>query len=218
MINLTKIEPLISGMFPTNTKWGISSVESAGGELSKGERLYLDSASSDQRRKEFTAGRVAAHLALQKLGAKTEVLRHGNGAPIWPQNIVGSICHKDAIALALVAWQKDYSGIGIDLEPVLNDLVISKKIALPSELSWIDRQDSELRLTKLYAAKEALYKCINPISNTFFGFKDAELTPIKDGFEAKILIEFLNYQPPPSISIKVSVIENYVIAWVALKN
>ena len=44
------------------------------------------------------------------------ILKGRDGEPIWPFDIVGSISHKDAIAVAAVGKKKRYKGIGVDIE------------------------------------------------------------------------------------------------------
>lgn len=212
-----KIEPLLRQIFPPETTWGITNTTPNQAELTEKEAIYLKSVSAISRRNEFISGRTAAHIALKKIGVKEEVLRSGDGMPIWPDNIAGSICHKNGYAIAVATFKKDYIGIGIDLEPLLPNLDISKKIASLTELAWIHQKDSLRRLTTLYSAKESLFKCVYPITQTFFGFKDAELTPTEYGFEAHIMKEFSDIQLPNKIIIKSVILDDLTISGTVLK-
>src|SRR5688572_21941564 len=57
-----------------------------------------------KRRRDFILGRNCARKALAALGHGNAVIeRRGNGAPLWPDGIVGSITHTSGYAAALVA-------------------------------------------------------------------------------------------------------------------
>ena len=59
-----------------------------------------------QRRREFFAGRLAAHRAMEALGHLPEPVPMGQDrAPVWPQGLVGSISH-GAGACAAMYGQK----------------------------------------------------------------------------------------------------------------
>ena len=73
---------------------------------------------SDKRRREFTAGRECARIALGKLGVvPVPILIGERGAPQWPPGIVGSITHCDGYRAAAVAHASDVAAIGMDAEP-----------------------------------------------------------------------------------------------------
>ena len=57
-----------------------------------------------KRRRDFALGRACAHAALSTLGHDMAVIgRRENGAPHWPDGVVGSITHTSGYAAALVA-------------------------------------------------------------------------------------------------------------------
>ena len=67
-----------------------------------------------------------SHRALQTLQKEiVPILKGRDGEPIWPFDIVGSISHKDAIAVAAVGKKKRYKGIGVDIED--QTTILSKK-------------------------------------------------------------------------------------------
>src|SRR6266545_1189255 len=72
-----------------------------------------------RRQAEFLAGRYAAELALANLGITGVVERASNGAPLWPQGVVGSITHGGGLVAAVVGSASHYAGIGIDAEPLI---------------------------------------------------------------------------------------------------
>jgi len=72
-----------------------------------------------KRRRDFTLGRACAHAALAELDLdKGPIARAGNGAPVWPAGLVGSITHTPGYAAALVARAADFAGLGVDAELV----------------------------------------------------------------------------------------------------
>ncbi|HWS27500.1 MAG TPA: hypothetical protein VN259_13150, partial [Xanthomonadales bacterium] len=75
------------------------------------------------RRREFLAGRLAAHAALTALGERGAVGRQGR-APVWPQGCSGSISHANGCAVAVAASARHWQALGIDLEaPIKADVV-----------------------------------------------------------------------------------------------
>ena len=81
------------------------------------EKKLLSPKAVKSRKLHFTMGRVAAHKALQNLGAKVcPVLRCSQRAPLWPEGVVGSIAHSGDWALALVSYDRFSKGLGIDIE------------------------------------------------------------------------------------------------------
>lgn len=139
-----------------------------------------------KRQVEFMAGRRAYQLAFSTLTGKTaEPLHQDNqGRPLWPRGVVGSISHSQGVALACVASSKEYLSLGIDIELEVDAETATKlmpSILVASErhrLLTVDSQPQALNLaqvfTRVFAAKEALYKALNPLCNRFFGFEDAE--------------------------------------------
>lgn len=142
------------------------------------EAAGLSSRAVEKRKREFAAGRAAAREAMGALGHPAEAIPIGDKrAPIWPEPIVGSITHTQSCAMATVAWAKDYSGLGLDVEedtplkPDLWDAICSR-----SEQQWMDTQEDPGRMGKLiFSAKEAAYKCQYLVSERFYGFDGMEL-------------------------------------------
>jgi 4'-phosphopantetheinyl transferase EntD len=69
------------------------------------------------RQREFALGRACARAALASLGHGHAVLgRRGDGAPLWPGGVVGSISHTQGLAVALAAPAGAFRGLGVDVE------------------------------------------------------------------------------------------------------
>jgi 4'-phosphopantetheinyl transferase EntD len=122
------------------------------------------------------AARIVARQLLAQIGLDGCALpKARSGAPIWPNGIVGSISHDSRIAVAAIGWGRDFSALGIDVEPAealpseLLDLV-----ATPQERAKIDGGPYDGRL--LFAAKEAVYKAVYPLDQTFLDHHDVEVS------------------------------------------
>ncbi|MFD0339525.1 4'-phosphopantetheinyl transferase [Streptomyces sp. NPDC127117] len=148
----------------------------------------------EKRRGEFATARHCARLALGSLGiAPVPILKGARGAPLWPQNTVGSLTHCTGYRAAVVAHRAHVRSVGIDAEcdaPLPGD--VHGSIALATE----QRRERELRLEHpgtnwdrlLFSAKEAVYKTWFPLTQRWLGFEEADIELHRDGsFTARIL-------------------------------
>jgi 4'-phosphopantetheinyl transferase EntD len=159
---------------------------------------------SDKRRREFTAGRECARIALGKLGVvPVPILIGERGAPQWPPGIVGSITHCDGYRAAAAAHASDVVAIGMDAEP--DDPLprgVLDVISLPAERARLAALAGEGPAVcwdrLLFSAKESVYKAWFPLTGRWLGFEDADVTIAPDGtFTARVLAE---PQPPCTAS------------------
>ncbi|MET8740875.1 4'-phosphopantetheinyl transferase superfamily protein [Streptomyces sp. NPDC004728] len=147
---------------------------------------------------EFTTTRHCARRALGSLGiAPVPILKGERGAPLWPQNTVGSLTHCTGYRAAAVAHRTDVLTVGIDAEgdaPLPGD--VHSSIALVTE----QRRERELRLEQpginwdrlLFSAKEAVYKAWFPLTHRWLGFEEADIELRLDGsFTAELLVSDL---------------------------
>lgn len=140
------------------------------------------SPSSTKRQQEFLAGRQCALAALQQAGCKniSEIKTDLNRAPLWPVGFTGSISHTQDFTAAAVAPTSACRGLGIDAERILSDKTavrIRDKILTVNEVALLaacDSLDMNLGVGVIFSAKESLYKALNPLTQTFFGFQEAE--------------------------------------------
>jgi len=151
----------------------------------------------DKRRREFAAGRAAAHAAMIDLGGQPQPILIGEKrAPIWPNGLTGSITHTRSCAMAVVGHSKDLLALGIDVEedtPLADNLLSA--ICSEREQQWLQEQGNAGQLAKvIFSAKEAAYKCQYTLSQRFFGFDGMELElDLEQGrFQARFTAE----QPP----------------------
>jgi 4'-phosphopantetheinyl transferase EntD len=137
---------------------------------------------TEKRQREFLAGRRCAAEALQCLGAgSTHVAMAEDRAPIWPDGVVGSITHTGDFAAAAVAWAADIAGLGIDSEQII-DLTAARDIV---DICMVDEaalfKEAHGRsfcefCTFVFSAKEAVFKCLFPLTRKFLEFSDVRIT------------------------------------------
>ena len=121
------------------------------------------------------AARIVARQLMSRLGrAPQPIPRSTAGMPVWPGGIVGSLAHDARIAVAAMARQDDFLGVGVDIEP-----------AEPLERTcWASlqprRSDGQLTTIRyrgrlLFSIKEAIYKAVYPLDGTFLDHHDVEV-------------------------------------------
>ena len=139
------------------------------------EELPSFSSSVLKVRRASGAGRRVARTLLARLGKQPQaIMKSAAGMPIWPPDIVGSIAHDSEIAMAAVAKERDFSSLGIDVEPARTlDPDLLKMVATARELERID--DDPYRGRLLFSVKEAVYKAAYPLDRVFLDHHDVEV-------------------------------------------
>jgi 4'-phosphopantetheinyl transferase EntD len=135
-------------------------------------------AATEKRRQEFRVGRAAARAALGRFGVVGATIPRGaDRLPIWPDGFVGSISHCPGWCAAAVARRRDFAAIGLDVEvrrrvrPELHTTLCT-----PTELAWMAIGDRGAETaTLLFGAKEAVYKCVYPMTRARLAFTDVEV-------------------------------------------
>lgn len=149
----------------------------------------------DKRRREFVTGRACARAALARLGLPAQAIPQGiQGAPLWPEGVVGSITHCNGLRACSVARSSDLTALGIDAErneplpeQLVGDIALPRERQLLAALSWQDPSVSWDRL--LFCAKETIYKAWFPLTERWLGFEDATVTLDPAGtFSARLLV------------------------------
>lgn len=132
-----------------------------------------------KRRNEFYAGRWCAAKAFEKLTGMIEVPGiQENRAPSWPIGYCGSISHSNEWVISCVASKDSYESVGLDIEDsslLPNSTDWSAQIATNQELEICSVTAGDDALALIFSAKETLFKAINPLTNVFFDFTDAEV-------------------------------------------
>lgn len=129
----------------------------------------------------FISGRAAARRALLQMGIAQAVSADEDGVPIFPQGVVGSIAHKHQRGVAVVASERIFHSIGVDLEwdtREADEDSLMTRVCSPGE----ERIEETLRnsgvlspATLILSAKEAVYKASFPVSRENFDFNDFAL-------------------------------------------
>ena len=125
------------------------------------------------RVQDFTAGRHAARLAQKLLGLSEQPILQSKRVPIWPPGQCGSISHNRDFALAGVST--GLRGLGVDVE--------SRGRVTQRLHKTLFRPDEEVSFSGAptaapdiaFSAKEAGYKALYPIGETFIGFQEASI-------------------------------------------
>lgn len=132
-----------------------------------------------ERLNEFAAGRRAARLALTRAGCQGDAAleQDADGLPLWPAGWLGSISHTDRLAAAVVAVAGHASArvIGLDLEPLMG-VSAAMEIAMdaaPEHVTPAAAPGYAAEITRIFSAKEALYKALFPSTRQFREFDAA---------------------------------------------
>ena len=147
--------------------------------LSEEEQSYLENVSQNRRR-EFTAGRECAQLAMETLTITPSQVPAGEkGEPIWPATVVGSITHSRGYAAAAVAKTSEFRTLGLDAEidEPLPEKVLSR-IGDREEKEWVQKVKGSNYLHPgkiLFSAKEATFKAWYPVTHQWLGFQEAHI-------------------------------------------
>ena len=120
-----------------------------------------------KRQTEFLAGRLCARAALLQLEGRDWVPDMGEDrAPVWPQDISGSITHSTGWAAAIVGNKQHWRGLGLDTENLLSQeraTRLAGEILTPTEMQQMAAGPAEqiaLRVTLTFSIKEALFKAL----------------------------------------------------------
>jgi 4'-phosphopantetheinyl transferase EntD len=120
---------------------------------------------------QFSHGRQCARDALAALGVEPCGISVGaEREPLWPAGITGSITHCEHRAAAAVAFTRDISGVGLDLEEQgrltadIGDMICTPRERI--QLSGLPGTYGKL----LFSAKESVFKCIWPSVRRYVDF------------------------------------------------
>jgi enterobactin synthetase component D len=133
-----------------------------------------------RRQLEYLAGRECARQALRDLGyaAAAAVGADADRVPLWPAGVTGSISHTDDVAWAAVVNRGDVLGLGVDVERLiapdrartLEHLIIGPLEGALADAAGFDRATF---LSIAFSFKESIFKCVFPLTRTFFGYREA---------------------------------------------
>ena len=136
-----------------------------------------------KRQREFATARTYARTLLADRGLTPgPIPSDEHRAPRWPESVVGSISHTDALVwVAVCETRSGIRGLGIDVEQRHRlPSELHDKLFVASELEAVAKGGDDFA-TWLFSAKEAIYKATRPLAGAFIGFTEAECTMSSDG-------------------------------------
>ena len=180
-------------------------------------------AMTPKRRREFTAGRLAARGAMAEVGHFGHpVPMDADRAPIWPQGLVGSISHTTSSAIALAADNSNFRSLAVDLEPDAPlDPALFEEILTEHEIRFLQTCRTEMRgrLARLFfSAKECAYKCQYPLTRALFGFDgfQIQLNQDKQTFDARFTQTIGNFAKDHILGGRYSIRNGLILTTMAL--
>lgn len=137
-----------------------------------------------KRQAEFLAGRFCAAGSLRAAGHPAVFLERDSASrrALWPQGICGSITHSHGVAASISGYTKQWQALGLDQERMIapaRALRLQQAILTPAEQAELKGLTDEVqaaRITLLFSAKESLFKALNPLTDQYFGFQDAQVS------------------------------------------
>lgn len=139
-----------------------------------------------KRQAEFLAARLCAGEALRLQTGRTQFPKQQSDSriPLWPAHSCGSLSHSHSICAAIVGCSQRWQNLGLDIEKPLTTQRaqrIAKTVLTKKEYATYENLDNSLRahyVTQVFSLKESLFKALNPLTGTYFGFQDAQVLDI----------------------------------------
>lgn len=153
--------------------------------LHPGEDIHVARA-AEKRRRDFALGRTCARAALASLGHGEAAIAIGeDGAPVWPQDILGSITHTSLYAAAVASEARRFAGLGIDAERVggVTPKLWPRLFNAAEQAQLSGRADADVAATLLFSAKEAAFKAMR--LRGALAFRDIAIDLGEGGFTAE---------------------------------
>lgn len=127
------------------------------------------------RIRDFTAGRLCAHCALQALGIEGfSLLPASDRRPLWPAGVSGSITHTEGYTAAVIGRLAEVGSLGLDCERIEDVTApLWREICTSTELEQLARWAAPERARAAalcFVAKEAFYKAQFALCGEQLGF------------------------------------------------
>lgn len=156
---------------------GTSEINASIEDLLPEERVYVET-SVASRQVEFATGRVLARRLLEALGlSEAPIRRDADRVPIWPAGVLGSISHTDDACLVALTLDPALRGVGVDVEmDAPRSARFFERITTSAERSRLGTEtEGCAEASRIFSAKEAVYKACFPRLREFWGFRDVEV-------------------------------------------
>ncbi len=138
------------------------------------------------RQAQFVGGRLAFAQAFAELGhRRPAILSDVHGAPLLPRGLVGSVTHKQDLAVALLA--RGAPGLGVDLEDTDRDRPgVARRVLRPEELAEVEALPPSRQWTETairFSLKESVYKALHPFLLRYIGFGEVAIRTTPEGID-----------------------------------
>lgn len=138
---------------------------------------------TQKRQAEFLSARLCARhaLLLQTGHSGLPMAQADSRAPLWPAQSCGSMSHSHGIAAAIVGASQHWQNLGLDIEKpisVARAQRLFNAILTPTEQQryhQLDQDSAAWYLTYVFSLKESLFKALNPLTEVYFTFQDAQV-------------------------------------------
>lgn len=138
-----------------------------------------------KRQREFCSGRHLARVALNRAGiTPTCVPRGPLGNPIWPESVVGSITHDHTHGAAVIGFNNELQGIGLDLieDPYQVTEDLADQIMLPHEQALLHSLYPALPSVGVaFSVKESVVKAISVLVGRYIDLLEIRLDSTNQG-------------------------------------
>jgi enterobactin synthetase component D len=181
-----------------------------------------------KRQAEFLAGRLCAREAMLGLDGRSHVPVIGEDrAPVWPDDITGSITHSTGWAAAIVARKGHWRGLGLDVEQLMSTeraVRLAGEILTPAEMQRLNagpEHETAKVVTLTFSLKESLFKALYPIVLKRFYFEDAELLEWSDDGNARLRLKMdlsAHWHAGKELDAQFSVQDGQLLSLVAIKH
>ncbi|MCS6822371.1 MAG: 4'-phosphopantetheinyl transferase superfamily protein [Microscillaceae bacterium] len=176
---------------------------------------FLHTISHSERRKGSLAARICSKiLAEQFLGVSYQGIvkdLHNYPSLAYLPNVHLSISHTQGYAVAMIHTQQP---VGIDIELEREKIIrLANKFLHPKEHTWVNKDIT--KLTLIWSAKEALYKCYGRKLLSFS--QNLQITPFEINANTGILLAnvFLQKQVQSHHLSYQRIDRNYWLSWVS---
>lgn len=207
------LQAALSALYPPGVALAASWRCPADASLLPDEEQYTTSM-VEKRRREFRHGRHCARIALAELGApESPIAKNDDRSPQWPDGYTGSISHTGEMAAAVAARTGSLRALGLDIESPEPLDPGTRKMILRDEENAASGAEAKL----LFSIKEAIYKCIYPLVQTYVDFREMEvqLDPASGTYRAQPHTHKVTAEIAASLRGRYFVCETYVAssAW-----
>lgn len=166
---------VLSSLVPDDVTTGWRAIDPLDlGRITPSEHALVRSA-IDRRRAEFGSGRVLLRLLV---GRDVEMLRHPNGAPVVPDDVVATLAHDREFAVAMVAPASRYVAVGIDLEPIAPLHDVAEVVLRPDDVTP--------DVVTAFVAKEASYKAWSTLGGDMLEHHDVRIAVVGETFTGEL--------------------------------